>query len=149
MRTVRPSVVSAVGVALSIAMLGLGAGAEPGTRGTDRVRVPGGYYTNVSLALLQQMLARKDFLLINVHVPYEGELPGTDLLIPFDEVELRTKLLPRDQGAKILLYCRSGNMSDTAARTLVRLGYRNVWHFPGGMNAWKAAGFALIQKDQK
>lgn len=68
------------------------------------------------------MLARKDFLLINLHVPYEREVAGTDLLIPFDEVERRRDLLPRNRSAKILLYCRSGAMSDTAARTVVRRG---------------------------
>lgn len=136
-------------VALSSAMLAHAWPAEPGTASGEKVEVPGGYYTNVSPAALQAMLAREDFLLINVHVPYEGELARTDLLIPFDQVERRTDLLAQDRGAKILLYCRSGNMSDTAARTLVGLGYRNVWHLEGGMNAWKGAGFTLIHKDRK
>ena len=74
---------------------------------------------------------------------------GSILEIPFDQVERRTDLLAQDRGAKILLYCRSGNMSDTAARTLVGLGYRNVWHLEGGMNAWKGAGFTLIHKARK
>ncbi len=144
-----------VGLAAAAALLvlsvlrGQALAAEPGIARGDKVDVPGGYYTNVSPAVLQGMLARKDFLLINVHVPYEGEVAGTDLLIPFDEVERRRDLLPRNRSAKILLYCRSGAMSDTAARALVRRGYRNVWHLAGEMNAWKQAGLSLIYKGRK
>lgn len=42
-----------------------------------------------------------------------------------------------------------GNLSDAAARTLVGLGDRNVWHLASGMEAWKLAGFALIHRDRK
>jgi len=103
-----------------------------------------GNYTGVSVAGLTQMLKQKDFLLINVHVPYEGEINGTDLFVPFNEVEANIgKLLP-DRGAKLLVYCRSGRMSAIAARALVKLGYTNVWNLDGGMIAWKQAGYPLV-----
>ena len=37
-------------------------------------------YTNVSHEELNEMLLDKDFLMVNVHVPYEGNLPKTDFL---------------------------------------------------------------------
>jgi rhodanese-related sulfurtransferase len=43
----------------------------------------------------------------------------------------------------IAVYCRSGTMSAEAARTLVRLGYTDVWDLGGGMLAWEKAGFPL------
>lgn len=33
---------------------------------------------------LKKQLDHKDFVLINTHVPYEGEITGTDLFIPYD-----------------------------------------------------------------
>lgn len=90
------------------------------------------------------MLPAKDFALVNVHSPYEGELPQTDAFIPFDAIEDHLDALPA-KDALIVLYCRSGNMSTTAAETLVRLGYTNVMEVDGGFNGWKARGNELLQ----
>lgn len=118
------------------------AGAETAT--TRRVAVEGGgAYTDVNAAGLAVMLRAKAFPLINVHVPYEGEIDGTDQFIPFDQVEASLGKLPSDRGARIVLYCRSGSMSTTAARALAKRGYTDVWNLDGGMLAWEQAGYPL------
>ena len=104
----------------------------------------GGTYTDVSADSLYLLMNDKDFLLINVHIPYEGEIEGTDLFIPFDEVEENLDKLPSDRSAQLVLYCRSGGMSAISARTLVGLGYSNVWNVDGGMIAWEEAGNPLL-----
>ena len=112
----------------------------------NMVQTEGGNYYDISPDYLNAMLKKKDFLFINVHIPYEGEIEKTDLFIPFDRIQNVLEQLPQDRSAKIVLYCRSGSMSATASKTLVRLGFNNVWNLEGGMIAWKNQGYPLLDK---
>ncbi|MGH9011380.1 MAG: rhodanese-like domain-containing protein [Acidimicrobiia bacterium] len=80
---------------------------------------------------------------INVHIPYEGELEQTDAFIPYDKI-LGDSRLPKDKNTEILLYCRSGRMSEEAGAALHEDGYTKVAHLEGGMKAWEAAGRKLV-----
>ncbi len=101
-------------------------------------------YENISVDRFVEMMNHKDFILINVHIPYEGEIPETDLLIPFNAIDQHKNELPNDKDAKIVVYCMTGPMGDIAAERLVRMGYTRVIHFQGGMKAWKKAGRSLL-----
>ena len=103
-------------------------------------------FSDISVAELSTMLESKDFLFVNTHIPYEGEIAGTDAFIPYDELEQYADQLPADKGSKIVLYCRSGRMSEIAAIALVQQGYTQVYEVDGGMIAWEEAGLPLIGK---
>ena len=119
--------------------------AAPGQVVGQKVSIAGDEYTNVTANELETMLNSKDFVFVNVHIPFEGDIPNTDLSIPCDEIDQNLDQLPEDKDAKIVLYCRSGNMSGTASQALVNLGYTNVWNLDGGFKAWKAAGFPMAE----
>lgn len=105
-----------------------------------------GPYTNVGPAELNSMLASKDFVFVNVHIPYEGDIAGTDLSIPYDQITEpdNLALLPADKDTQIVLYCRSGRMSEIAANALADLGYTNLFNIDGGMIEWERQGFEIV-----
>lgn len=102
-------------------------------------------YIRLTPEQLYNMLANKDFVLVNVHVPYNGEIAQTDLFIPYNELSRQLGKFP-DKTARIVVYCRSGPMSTSAAQTLAAAGYTNVMELAGGMSAWEAAGYTLVRK---
>jgi len=97
-------------------------------------------YENIYIDQFAEMMKHKDFILINVHVPYYGEIARTDLLVPYNEIERHIKDLPADKDAKIVVYCMMGPMGDIAAEKLADMGYTRVSNFQGGMMAWTQAG---------
>jgi rhodanese-related sulfurtransferase len=105
-------------------------------------------YENIYIDQFVKMMEQKDFILINVHVPYYGEIAQTDLLVPFNEIEQHIKDFPKDKDAKIVVYCMMGPMGDIAAEKLASMGYTRVSNFQGGMMAWTQAGKHL-QRRQK
>ncbi|MBI5029303.1 MAG: rhodanese-like domain-containing protein [Chloroflexi bacterium] len=111
-----------------------------------KVNVAGGSYTNVAPTQFKQMLAAKDFVFINVHIPYAGEIAKTDAFIPYNEIEQNISRFPADKNAKIFLYCQSGRMSAIAAEELVKRGYTILWNLDGGMSAWENAGLPLMMQ---
>jgi phage shock protein E len=109
------------------------------------VQANGGTWTNITPDKLASMLDHKDFTLLNVKTPYIGEIAGTDLYIPYDQVAARAAELPADKTAKIVVYCRSGHESAIAAQTLIDLGYTHIDNLDGGMTAWTESGRSLVQ----
>lgn len=118
---------------------------QPETVTGKRVNVNGGSYQNITPTELSLMSKNKDFVFVNVHIPFEGNISNTDLSIPYDQISAPEYLdqLPTDKDAKIVLYCRSGRMSEIAAEELVSLGYTNIWNLDGGMAAWEQTGYKI------
>jgi len=111
----------------------------------ERVEVSGGAYWNISVTELQVMRASDGApRLVNVHVPFQGDIAGTDVSISFREIADYLDQLPTDKDAPIALYCASGPMSVRAATTLAGLGYTKVYSLVGGFRAWAAAGLPMV-----
>ncbi len=132
-------------VAVSCASAAVSPAAQPTTASQ---RSATGISQLVSAEELAKELGRKAFVLVDVHTPYAGEIDGTDLFIPYDQIAANLAKLPQEKGAKIVLYCRSGAMSAIAAKTLVAAGYTNVLELKGGMEAWRDAGYQIVERSR-
>ena len=76
----------------------------------------------------------------------EGHLPGA-INLPPDQVATRAPALLPDKDIEIITYCASQTCQAAAetARALIKLGYTNVRHYPGGKADWKAAGLPIVK----
>jgi rhodanese-related sulfurtransferase len=133
--------------ALVLVLVAMAGAAAEGPTGKVRTTAHGSY-VDIDAATLARMLARKDFALVNVHIPYEGDIAGTDASVPFDRIGEHLDRLPQDRSARLVLYCKTGRMSTIAARELLERGYTNIVHLAGGMVAWKRAGYPIVRPDR-
>lgn len=77
----------------------------------------------------------EDFFLVDVRTTEEyqaGHIPGA---LHHDYRRIADDLPTEDRDAFIVVYCRSGSRSNTAARTLARLGFTRVLDW-GGIIDW-------------
>jgi rhodanese-related sulfurtransferase len=100
-------------------------------------------YKNMTVDELHSQMESKDFFLVDTHIPEQRHIKGTDAVISFEEMQDRLDELPKDKNAKIVLYCRSGRMSEIAAEKLVDLGYTNVYNVENGINEWNSKNYEL------
>lgn len=132
----------AIGGYFALGMPGMDHSATPSSMtGMDHTGAAVGW-TKQAVGDFAGTIARADVTTINVHVPDEGSIAGTDLTIPYTDV-LTNPSLPTDRTTPLALYCRSGRMSAIAAQALVAAGYTDVVELDGGMNAWTGAGRSL------
>jgi phage shock protein E len=83
-----------------------------------------------------QMIKNKDTYIIDVREDYEyksGHLPNS-YNIPLADIN-SISLNNFSHTSTIIVYCRSGNRSNTAANLLIKLGYENVYDM-GGITNW-------------
>ena len=99
------------------------------------------YLEMISSDQLQEIMKSDDIFLVDVHVPKQRHIKGTDLFIPYNEVEKHAGKFPEDKNTAIYLYCEGGPMGNAAARTLHELGYQNLFNLKGGAKAWARAGY--------
>lgn len=66
--------------------------------------------------------------------------------IPISALSKRVSELEKFKNKKILAYCRSGARSNTACRTLNKLGFENVSNLAGGILSWTNANLPVSKK---
>lgn len=104
-----------------------------------------GKYVDVSVQQGKEMIDNGEVFLLDVRTQeeYNEDHISGSTLIPVQELEARLSELPRDK--KILIYCRSGNRSVTASKTLEKNGFTQIFNMQGGITEWKNAGYDVVK----
>lgn len=89
------------------------------------------------------LVENENNFLLDVHIPEQAHIPGTDAFIPYNELEKNQNKLPADKDTQVLVYCRSGSMSKQAAFELQEMGYTNVTDLAGGIDAYKDSNVSV------
>ncbi len=116
-------------------------GAGTKTQASSAVNIE---YRGISAQQLKTMLNQdENIFLMDVHVPVQKHIPGTDAVIPYNQIKQYAYKLPKDRSTKIVVYCMMGPMSFPAIESLYELGYKNVYYLKGGTEAWRRAGYSI------
>ncbi len=111
------------------------------TRGLQKFR-------DLSAAELARMIGRENVLLLDVRETdeFRGEHIKGARHMALGTLAAKLGELESHKADQILLYCRSGNRSASAANMLVKAGFPNVGHLAGGIIAWKAESYPVARK---
>lgn len=94
-------------------------------------------YRQISQEEAKEMMDGGDAVVLDVREQSEyneGHIPGA-VLLPVGSIDEDTAAVIPEKSTTVLVYCRSGNRSKTAAAALAELGYTDVCEF-GGINTW-------------
>jgi len=104
-------------------------------------------YTAVDAVTLKGWLHDADEIAlfdVREHGQYGEGHPFYAVPLPFSRLELDVGRLAPRTDARIVLADDGDDVSQSAARALVQLGYTQVFVLAGGMPAWRAAGYTLF-----
>ena len=74
----------------------------------------------------------------------KGHVTGSRNIIP-SQLDPQGKLLAAARQSPVVLVCRSGNASETAAKALKKAGFEKVYVLDGGIPAWQQAELPLVK----
>jgi len=110
----------------------------------------GGTSTEASFELVAppaaaEVIAGESPVVLDVRTPEEyaeGHLADA-VLIDFYDADFAVQLDELDKDVTYVVYCRSGNRSESTIQTMRELGFTDVVEVAGGIQAWVASGLDL------
>jgi len=91
---------------------------------------------------VRDRLDRNEIVLVDVRETreYEIEHIAGALLLPMSSLE--PDFFPVLSGRQVVVHCAVGKRSEAVAKMLIKAGHDNIAHMDGGLQAWRAEGFA-------
>jgi rhodanese-related sulfurtransferase len=99
--------------------------------------------------LIQENQKKSDFVILDVRTAAEfaeGHIANSvniDVNLP----AFRENINKLKKSDTYLVYCRTGNRSQTALRIMVESGFTHLYHLEKGVTEWTAAGLPVIRQN--
>jgi len=112
-----------------------------------RAQGKGAEYRNLSPSEARELIGKRygdpGFVLLDVRTPKEFEPERIEgaVMVDYLSPTFRSEMGKLDRGKTYLVYCRTGNRTRGALKTMLELGFRDLLHLDGGITNWKDAGF--------
>lgn len=91
-------------------------------------------YHKISAEEVKELIKLQTVIIdVRTKEEYESGHIENAINIPYDNINSKT--INNSKDTNIIVYCRSGSRSKTAANTLIKLGYKNVYDL-GSINNW-------------
>ncbi len=87
-------------------------------------------------------------IVIDIRTPEEyaaGHLEAVSMTLDYYAPDFKDRLAKLDKNAKYLIYCRSGHRSGITLGIMKNMGFTDIHHIEGGINAWIAAGWPVVK----
>ena len=97
---------------------------------------------NVNVEQFAKLVNAKKGLVLDVRTPGEWKegVIGDATKIDYWSNDFAEKIEKLDKNETILIYCKKGGRSSSAAEVLIEKGFKKVFNLDGGITAWKDAG---------
>ena len=102
-------------------------------------------------ALIQENQGNMNFVILDVRTSAEynsGYIEGA-IDIDYYSGNFETQLQAQDKNKIYLIYCHSGNRSDSAHDLMRDLGFREVYNLSGGITRWISEGYPIVVPDKQ
>ena len=102
---------------------------------------------DLSVTDFSSKVAEAGVITLDVRTPgefAEGHIEGAQL-IDFQSGNFENEIATLDKNATYAVYCRSGNRSGQAVKTMQDAGFTNVFNMNGGVIDWANAGLPLVR----
>jgi thioredoxin 1 len=101
---------------------------------------------NLSVADFEKQVIGTTIQLVDVRTSgeYESGHIGDAKLMDVNEDEFDTQIASLDKTKPVYVYCLSGGRSKTAAKTMIKQGFTQVYNLDGGIMAWRAEAKNLV-----
>ncbi len=100
---------------------------------------------SVSTLEATQLINRQDALVVDVReqAEYAQSHILNSRLLPLSQIEARMADIEKFKDKPVIVYCATGNRSNSAAAILRKSGFSNVSNLSGGFGAWQQAGLPV------